>query len=103
MTDFLERYSLFILTAAVAVVSLFWRRNRVRALLEAWAHANQVEIVSRTSGLFRFGPFFFTLGHQAVYLLTVRDQHGLERRCWVRFGGFFTGLGSDDVETRWEE
>jgi hypothetical protein len=102
VTDFVERYALFIFAVAVAVAIVFWRLSRVRAILEAWAQENRVEIISRTHGLFRLGPFFFTLGHQVVYLLTVRDQYGIERKCWVRLGGVFTGLKDDKVETRWE-
>ena len=102
MAEFLETYSLFFLTAVIAIAVMFWQCSRINSILESWAKANNIEIMSRSLGLFRPGPFFFTLGHQVVHFLTVRDPHGLVRRCWVKLGGSLTGLSSDTVETRWE-
>ncbi len=103
MAEFLDRYGFFCLIAALALAAMFWRARRVDAILSAWASANHVEIVSRSRGAFRGGPFFFTLSHQVVYLLAVRNQQGLERNCWVRLGSFFGGLLSDKVEAKWEQ
>lgn len=92
MAEFWDRYWFFCLVMAVAVAMT----------ISTWALANHLEIVSRSLGLFRSGPFFLTLGHQVVYRLTVQDQQGLEKTCWVRLGGFFSGLFSDRIEVRWE-
>ena len=103
MSEFLTRYGMFLVILAFCVVALIFRQKRVDTLLDSWAAANGVEIIDRTLGLFRRGPFFFTLGHQVVYHLVVRDRIGVERGCWVRLGSFFMGLLSDKVEARWEK
>ena len=103
MAEFLDRYGFFCVMVVVTATIVVWRGRGINVLLSSWASANHVAILSRSRGWFRGGPFFPTLGHQAVYLLTVRDQQGLERNCWIRLGGFFTGLLSNKVEARWEQ
>ena len=100
MADFLNRYAIFLSIFTISIVVMFMTRRRTDRILEKWARANQVDIIFKSLGLSKSGPFFFTVGHQAVYLLTVRNQHGVEERCWVRLGGFF-GL-SEKVEAKWE-
>src|ERR1700687_4278323 len=87
---------------AVGLALMIYRQSRIRTLLESWAATNGLEIVKRTSGLFRAGPFFLTLGHQVVYRLVVRDRQGNERKCWVRLGSFLMGILSDNVEGKWD-
>jgi hypothetical protein len=101
VSEFFARWGYFLLLLGIGGGALLFRGSRIKSILSSWATANDFEIIHRTLGLFRPGPFFFTLGHQVVYFLQVRDRQGRERACWVRLGGFFTGLLSDKIEVRW--
>ena len=93
----------FGLVFAVAVLAIRWHFSRSRRLLEGWAARERYQIIEQRYKSLRKGPFFWTSSRgQAVYHVVVRDQAGVRRSGWVRLGGFWRGLHSDDVEVSWE-
>ena len=38
-----------------------------------------------------------------IYYVTVRDSAGRTRHAWVRCGGYFLGMLSDNMDVRWED
>jgi hypothetical protein len=93
-----------ILVAVIVILTLVWHFSRSNALLHQWAKQNGYRIISQEyRNLFK-GPFFWTSTKgQTVYYVVVEDDGGNERRGWVRCGGWWLGLLSDNVEVRWED
>jgi hypothetical protein len=91
--------------AVFAGLALWWQFSRSRSLLEQWAERNGYHILSRRYRSFFKGPFFWTSSRgQAVYHVTVEEKEGGRRRSgWVRCGGWFLGLLSDNVEVQWDD
>ncbi len=92
--------------AALALVAVifFLHFSRSRQLLESWARQNNYQIVSSEHRYFFKGPFFWTSSdQQTVYYVTVETADGGTRNGWVRCGGWFTGMLSDQVDVRWDE
>lgn len=88
----------------VAVLSWLWHFNRSRTLLDRWAEENGYEILSSERRIFSRGPFFWTTGKgQVVYYVAVRDSAGNPHSGWVRCGGYFLGLLSDNVDVHWDD
>jgi hypothetical protein len=88
----------------LALATIWWRRVRSRAILQAWAETNGYRILRQQYRFFFTGPFFPTIARgQAVYYVTVRDQGGVIRHCWVRCGSWWLGLLSDKVQVRSED
>jgi hypothetical protein len=95
-------YLSFIPLITLVILFLIYREKRINSILSCWADKEGVEIIRRSSGFFRASPFFFTLGHQEVFYLQVRDREGRERACWVRLGDFLFGVLFDrSVEAKW--
>lgn len=97
-----------ILLVAVAVVvgtvSLVWHFGRSGSLLQRWAEQNGYRLIDREYRTFLRGPFFLTTAKgQTVYYVTVEDCEGRRRKGWVRCGGWFLGLLSDNVEVLWDD
>lgn len=78
-----------------------WHYSRASAILAGWARDNGHQIVSSERCWFCRGPFFWSSKSQEVYYVTVRTCGGEVRRGWVRCGGFFAGMLSDEAEVRW--
>ena len=95
----------FIALFVVFVVGMMiWHYSRAEEIVTRWARENGYEIVSSERRVFRRGPFFFwTSEGQEVYYVTVRTADGQLRRGWLRCGGYFSGLWSDQAEVRWDE
>ena len=49
------------------------------------------------------GPFFWTIGKQEVYYVTIRTADGQIKRGWVRCGNWFLGVLVDEAQVRWDE
>lgn len=89
---------------AIVVLGVAWHFGRSSSLLEGWARKNGYRIIDKEYRTFFRGPFFWTTGKdQTVYHVTVEDQHGRRRSGFVRCGGWFLGLLSDNVEVRWDD
>jgi hypothetical protein len=88
----------------IAVLTTNWHFSRSRSVLEQWADQSGYEILHSEYRNFVKGPYFWTTSKgQTVYYVSVRDCHGNVRTGWVRCGGWFLGLMSDQAEVRWED
>lgn len=88
--------------ALIAWPLLLLRRHRIRAFTARWATENGFEVVSYREKL--FSPFMLSIKSsrsQEVVLLEVMDRRGVKKKCWLKLGGFFTGLWHYQVECRW--
>jgi hypothetical protein len=93
----------FIAIAVFLMFSIVWRFQRSGSLLQQWAEQNGFSIIDQEYHSFFKGPFFWTSSKgQMVYYVTVKDSEGTIRRGWVRCGGWFLGMLSDNVEVRWD-
>jgi hypothetical protein len=91
-----------VLVAVLAVLTLVWHFGRSSSLLRRWAAENGYRILSQEYRVLRQGPFFWTSARgQAVYYVVVEDAVQ-KRSGWVRCGGWWFGLWSDNVEVRWD-
>ena len=90
-----------VVAVAAAIALIVWGDRRGLRILENWAADNGFSLLSREVRYLRRGPFFWTTSRsQVVYYVTVRDNLGIERRGWVRCGGWFLGLFSDTAQVR---
>ena len=97
-------FVLFVAFAAVVVLAIVWHYSRSNDLLHQWAERRGYRIVQQEYRNFFKGPFFWTTSRgQTVYYVTVEDRQGQQRNGWVRCGGRFLGLLSDNVDVRWDE
>jgi hypothetical protein len=80
-----------------------WHYSRASEILTRWAQNSDYEIVSSRRCWFWRGPFFWASKSQEVYYVTVRTADGQLRRGWVRCGGMFLGVLSDEAKVRWDE
>jgi hypothetical protein len=97
-------FVLFLAFAAVVVLAIVWHYSRSNDLLHQWAERHGYRIVRQEYRNFFKGPFFWTTSRgQTVYYVTVEDRQGQQRNGWVRCGGRFLGLLSDNVDVRWDE
>lgn len=86
------------------VIIIVWRALRSHGLLARWAEENGYQVLHQEHRLLRRGPYFFrATDDQTVYYVVVTDRYGRERRGYVRLGGWFLGLFSDQVDVRWED
>ena len=98
--------AVFAIAAGAVLVSLTirWHFNRSNSLLHQWAEKGGYRIIRQEYRTFFKGPFFWTSTRgQTVYYVEVEDSKGNRRSGWVRCGGWWFGLLSDNVEVRWEE
>jgi len=92
-----------ILVAVFALVSWAWGGVRGASLLDGWARSQGLEILSQEECWFFKGPFFWTSSKgQKIYRVTVRDGEGTTRSGYVRCGGYWMGMLSDNVDVRWD-
>jgi hypothetical protein len=100
----MEGFFVFALLAVIVVLALMWHFGRSNSLLNQWATGNGFRIISQEYRTFFKGPFFWTSTKgQTVYYVVVEDQMGKRRSGWVRCGGWWFGLLSDNVDVHWED
>lgn len=93
-----------LLLVIFAIFMVGWHFSRSNSLLHQWAERNGYRVVHQEYRNFFRGPFFWTTTrNQTVYYVTVEDAHGHRRKGWVRCGGWFLGLLSDNVDVAWDE
>ena len=88
-----------------AALLIPWHNRRSRSLLQRWADKHGYHIVHREDRIIRQGPYSWrgSSMHQTVYYVTVEDQNGQRRNAWVRCGGAFLGVLSDQVDFQWDK
>jgi hypothetical protein len=90
------------------IVYLFRRPAFALSVLQRWASSKRYEIL-RYDRCFYCGPFpWWTTSHQQmVFFVTIRDDSGRERSCWLRFGSFCNGGFNDGYKDEpdiiWED
>ena len=86
----------------LVVLSIVWHFGRSSSILEQWANQHGYRILSREYCCIK-GPFIWTSGKdQVVYYVTIEDESGQKRQGWVRCGGLFLGMLSENVDVRWD-
>ena len=89
---------------AIAVLLQVWFFSRARQMLESWAKANGLRLLSSRFGWIRRGPFFWNSSKaQMVYRVTVKTAEGRTRTGWVRCGSYWGGVFVEKVEVRWDD
>ena len=89
--------------AVLIILSLWWHFGRSSSLLHDWAENNEYRIIRQQYRYFFRSPFLWTSTKgQAVYYVVIEDSAGASRSGWVRCGGWWFGLLSDNVEVRWD-
>jgi hypothetical protein len=97
-------FAVFVVIIVVLVGSIAWHFGRSKSILQQWADKNGYRILQQEYRNFFKGPFFWTSSKgQTVYYVTVSDSAGKVRKGWVRCGGWFLGLLSDNIEVCWDE
>jgi hypothetical protein len=93
----------FVLTLIGSVVAALAWQSRSQSLMVRWAAQHGYQILHYEYRTFRRGPFFWTTSRgQTVYYVEVLDGQGERHKGWLRCGGWFVGLLSNQVEVRWE-
>lgn len=92
---------LAVVALAVAMTALHY--TRAQSILEHWAEENGYEILSSERRWFG-GTFWWRKSKgQEVYYVTVRSRDGRTRQGWVRCGGWFLGVLSDEADVEWDD
>jgi hypothetical protein len=100
----MEGIFVFFAVAAFVILGLVWHFGRSSSLLHQWAARNGYHLIRQEYRTFFKGPFFWTSTKgQTVYYVVVEDARGNKRSGWVRCGGWWLGLLSDNVEVRWDD
>jgi hypothetical protein len=95
---------LFVVFLVVVGVLLTWMRfQRAATMIRDWAAREGLELVDKEYCWFWPGPFLFRKSKgQMVYRVRVRDADGQEYSGYVRLGGWFLGMWSDEVAVEWD-
>ena len=94
---------IIVLAIPFNIALLVWNFRRANNLLEDWAARNDYRIIHKEYRWFRRGPFFWFTGRgQIVFRIEVADREGLQQNAFVRVGGFFLGMLSNNVEVSWD-
>ena len=89
---------------AALVFYFIWYFPRARSLVRHWAIRNGFELLELEHRWLFTGPFFWNHSrNQSIFRVRVRDRNGGLRLGWVRCGGFFTGVFTDEASVIWDE
>lgn len=93
----------FLVFVAFAVAMLIFHFSRAKSILEQWAETNGYELLSSERRWFG-GIFWWRKSKsQEVYYVTIRTPDGRIRKGWVRCGGWFLGILSNQADVQWDE
>ncbi len=93
----------FVLLAMIVGFLWWWHFTRSRNMVEQWARSNGLELIGAERRFLRRGTYWWRTGKgQEVFHITVRDSSGQVRRGYVRVGGWFLGLLSDQIDVEWD-
>ena len=87
-------FFLIMLLSVGLIVLTYWR---ARYLARQWAEAQGYELIAAEQRIMFRGPFFFSAKGQIVYRITVRDDAGREHNGWLRCGGYWLGVLTDNL------
>ena len=81
-----------------------WSIRKPQSLIERWAARNGYQLLRSKYRAFHKGPYMWdSSGAQTVHYVEVLDETGNRRKGWVRCGGTFLGLLSDELDVKWEQ
>ena len=93
-----------IILLSLAIASIVWRGGRADSMLTDWAQSSGLRMLAAERRTFFKGPFFWTSTKgQMIFYVTVEETGGQIRHAWVRCGGYWLGMLSDNFEVRWED
>ncbi len=88
----------------VIILLTMWHFKRSSGILDQWARQNGCKLVSSERRYLRRGPFWWRTGrNQEVFKVTVHDAQGRRRSGYVRVGGWFWGMMSDQANVEWTD
>ena len=95
---------IFIVLASFSMLFLIARLSKSRMMVEEWAEHEGYHLLNAERRWLLRGPFFFLSDkEQDVYYVTVADAAGQIRHAYIRCGGWFLGMLSDQISVRWAE
>ena len=95
---------LFVVWILIALAWMVMRSSRAEAMVDRFVKGGGYRLLRKERRTLFRGPFFFSTGRgQEVFYLTLEDREGHVRRCYLRCGGAFFGMLSDNVEVIWDE
>jgi len=86
------------LALIVVIFLVIFQFKRTNFKLRTWAAESGYEITKVSSRGGKKNPFFFNMKKANVYYVTVKDQEGKMRACWLRIPQY--GYG---IDCKWEE
>lgn len=92
----------FMAVGAFVLLSVAFSSRRSHDIIDEWAESKGLTVTSKERRMLMKGPFFFASHGQTVYYVTVRNSEGRQRSAYVKCGGFFLGLFSDQIDVRWD-
>ena len=95
--------SVFLPIVAIFAVLVWWQHFRADEILQKWAQADALTLVSVQKRYLRTGPFFMDQARgQFVFRIVVRDHPGAKRAGWIRVGSWLGGVLSDKTKVIWD-
>jgi hypothetical protein len=91
----------FLLFGVVAVGNFVYDTLRAEKLLAEWTAKEGFELIESHRSFFDKGPFM-PISRAVVYRVKVRSPEGKIRNGWVRCGGWFFGVSSDETAVIWD-
>ncbi|WP_110515204.1 hypothetical protein [Herpetosiphon llansteffanensis] len=99
--DSIFPFLVFVGLVGLTITFLVFEHKRSVTLIQQWANANGYRIIALEQRWLRRGPFFWRSGkNQTVFYVDVIDPQGMARALWIRCGGWFMGLFSDQLDVR---
>ena len=92
-----------VVIAMFTVAMMVFHYSRAKSILQRWADKNGYEILSSEYRLMGGRFWWRRTENQEVYYVTIRTSEGQVRRGWVRCGGWFFGILSDQADVEWDE
>lgn len=94
-----------VIAAILIAWPLLWLRRRViHSIVSQWTKKNNFELVRYKDAI--YSPFTLSLRKsrsQEVVWVEIIDSHGKHRTCWLKLGGYFSGLLNDRAECIWKD
>jgi hypothetical protein len=85
----------------LALFSAYWADRKARAMITVWAGESGMRVLQLEQRWFRRGPFTWNSGKsQLVFHVTVLHE-GARRSAFIRCGGWFLGMLSEQMDVRW--
>lgn len=92
-----------VLMGGLAIAACAAQHVRGRNMVRDWAYREGMELIAADLCWFWRGPFWLRSGKgNLVYRVLVRDAAGDMHSGYVRCGGLFLGMLSDEIAVEWD-